>query len=304
MFDEAIFSSSVIWYLFFAGAGSGLAFVVFVLDSWMRRFRVRLFVQYRPLIAPGLIIASLLTLVGMVFLLFDLGRPERILALALHPSLNALTVGAWSLVSLVVLAALQLVLRLRLSAVCPKVVHLAVRWMTAASALLVMVYTGVLLQGLRALHFLATPLLPLLFVLSSLSCGVGALLLLGFFRQNSGNLLKPYVRLAHAHLPLLLAESLTLGAYLLVMSLGTPTAANSAARLLTGDFALPFWGGVVALGLALPLGLEVVLRGHNSWNSTAVYALACVVGALALRFCILAVGEHPALSAVSSPIGF
>jgi formate-dependent nitrite reductase membrane component NrfD len=79
------------------------------------------------------------------------------------------------------------------------------------------------------------------------------------------------------------------------MANGTPTASASAIRLISGDYALVFWGGVVFLGLVLPLGLEFVLRGRTSWNSMAIYAVACMVGALALRFCFLAVGEHPSI---------
>jgi formate-dependent nitrite reductase membrane component NrfD len=290
-----MFSQSVIWYLFFAGAGSGLAFVVFILDSWLRRFWPWLCSQYRPLMAPSLFIAIALTVVGAVFLFFDLGRPDRILMLVTAPRLNALTIGAWSILAFVALAGVQLLLRLRLAASCPKALQIIVRWATAACAATVMVYTGLLLQGLSTLHFFASPLLPPLFVLSSLSCGVALLLLIGFLRQSDGISLRPFVRLSKAHLPLILLELVVLGAYLLLMAGGTQTASASAARLISGDFALAFWGGVVVLGLVVPLGLELLLRGRASWNSTAVYALACMAGALALRFCFLAVGAHPSM---------
>jgi formate-dependent nitrite reductase membrane component NrfD len=291
-----MFSQSVIWYLFFAGAGSGLAFVVFVLDSWLRRFWPWLYLQYRPLTAPGLILAIALTAVGAAFLFFDLGRPERVLILVTEGRPHVLTIGAWSILAFVILTAAQLLLRLRFAASCPKALQVIVRWATAACAAAVMVYTGLLFQGLDTLHFLASPLLPLLFVLSSLSCGVALLLLIGFLRQSDGISLRPFIRLANAHLFLILLESAVLGAYLLLMAGGTQTASASAARLISGDFALAFWGGVVVLGLVVPLGLELLLRGRASWNSTAAYALACMAGALALRFCFLAVGAHPSMS--------
>jgi formate-dependent nitrite reductase membrane component NrfD len=288
-----MFSQNVIWYLFFAGAGSGLAVVVFVLDSWLRVFRPWLCLQYRSLVAPGLFLAIVLTVAGTVFLFFDLGRPDRILILITTFRLHALTIGAWSVLAFVILAGLQLLLRLRLAQNCSKVLQVIVRWATASCAASVMVYTGLLFQSLSALHFLASPLLPLLFVLSSLSCGVALLLFIGFLRQSDGISLRPFIRLANAHLPLLLLELAVIGGYLLFMMGSTQTASASAARLISGDYALVFWGGVVVLGLLVPLGLETLLRGRASWNSMALYAFACMAGALALRFCFLVVGEHP-----------
>jgi formate-dependent nitrite reductase membrane component NrfD len=293
MFDQAVFSQNVVWYLFFAGAGSGLAFVVFCLDSFLRRWRPWFFGQYRALIVPGLLTSIALTLLGATFLFFDLGRPERILTFVTNPRPNALTIGTWSVLIFIILAALQLLVRLRLANAVPKPVHIAIRWTTAAAATSVMVYTGLLFQGLDALHFLASPLLPLLFVLSSLSCGIALLLLIGFLRQPEGFSLRPFVRLTRVHLPLLALELVVLVGYLLLMALGTQTAAASVTRLLSGDYSLVFWGGVIALGLALPFGMELVLHNRASWNSMAIYALACMGGALALRFCFLAAAAHP-----------
>jgi formate-dependent nitrite reductase membrane component NrfD len=291
--SEPLFSSSVVWYLFFAGAGSGTAFVVFLLDSFLRRFRPGLFVQYRLLFAPALVASIVLTVLGAVFLFFDLGRPERLLALITDPSLNALTVGAWSLLALVLLSGAQLLARLRLAAALPVWAHIILRWATAAAAVVVMLYTGLLLQSLSALHFLASPLLPVLFVLSSLSCGVALLLILGFLRQADGGDSRLFVRLTRAHLPLLGLEMIVLAGLLLLATFGTETAAASAQRLITGELAPAFWGGVVLLGLLLPLGLELPLRRCGSWNPMVIYALACIGGALALRFCLLAAAAHP-----------
>ncbi|MDR2109325.1 MAG: polysulfide reductase NrfD [Coriobacteriales bacterium] len=290
-----MFSQSAIWYIFFAGAGSGLAFVVFVIDSFLRRFRPWFFTQYRPFVAPGLFLGIALTVLGALFLFFDLGRPDRILAFVLHPSPNALTIGAWSVLAFTVCAALQLQVRLRFAAAVPTALHIALRWATAASAASVMLYTGLFIQSLSSLHFLASPLLPLLFMLSSLSCGVALLLLLGFLHQPRGIPLRPFVRLTKAHLPLLVLELAVLIGYLVLMAGGTQAASAGVARLLSGDCSLAFWGGVVAVGLALPLGLELVLRGRATWNSTAAYALACMAGGLALRFCFLTVGAHPSM---------
>lgn len=62
---------------------------------------------------------------------------------------------------------------------------------------------------------------------------------------------------------------------------------RSIARLISGDLALAFWGGVVVVGMAAPLALGVLCVKKADGGSPAAYlwaALACaLVGGVALR---------------------
>jgi formate-dependent nitrite reductase membrane component NrfD len=281
--------------MFFAGVGSGLSFVVFVLDSFLGFFKPRLFKQCRPLIAPGHMTGLALVALGAVFLFFDLGRADRLLDLFLNPRLTVLVCGAWSLLLFVALVSGQLVLRLRIPEETPRPVHIAVRWAGAASALAVMSYTGILLWDLHAVHFWNSFLLPVLFLLSSLSGGLALVMLLGFIRQDEGVPFKHMAVLTKAHLPLMLTELLVLAAYLVLALQRSPVAAASAKELLSGTYSLLFWGGVVLCGFAAPFVLGLLARRKLTEPVLAQYSLSLLAGALALRYCFLVVGAHPAM---------
>jgi formate-dependent nitrite reductase membrane component NrfD len=290
-----MFSGSVTWYLFFAGTGSGITFAVFVLDSFLRVFKPRVFQQYRFLIAPGLVAGILLVALGAVFLAFDLGRLDRIAFLFSHPSFSILSIGAWALALFLFLTVAQVLLRLRFARQAPKSLHILIRWLSATSAAMVMVYTGVLLQSLHAVHFWATPLLPVLFALSSFSSGVALLLVMAFIRQSDGLAIRPFAQLSRFHIPLVLGELLVLVLYLWLMSYHSVTATVAVVNLLWGDYALLFWGGAVGCGLLLPLAFEAFFHNRANWNSLFASSVLLLAGALALRFCILGVGIPPVL---------
>jgi formate-dependent nitrite reductase membrane component NrfD len=288
-----MFSDSIVWYLFFAGTGSGAAFAAFVLDSYVRRFKPRLFRQYLPLITWGLVAGIVLVALGAVFLVLDLGRLDRVADLFLHPTLSVVTAGAWGLTLFFLVNSLQVFLRLYCADLIPKALHIAVRWLGALCSLFVMGYTGILLESLHAVHFWATPLLPVLFVLSSLSAGIALLVVLGFFRRVDGVTLKTLIRLSRVHIPLVACELLVIAAYICLMIGRSPSAAESTTSLLQGSYSLLFWLGVIMGGLLLPIALDVFPRHKNGWNSLVVSGVLLLAGALALRFCILGVGELP-----------
>jgi len=302
-----MFSQNVVWYLFLAGAGSGTVFAVFFVDSAVRRWRSQVFARCQHLIAPGLIAGMTLVAAGSIFLVFDSSRPDRLLNLLLHPALTPLTVGAWSLVLLMLATTTQLVVRLRLAAHTPRALMVMLRWLTALCAFVVMLYTGVLLQGLSAVAFWVSPLLPLLFVLSSLSSGFAVVLLLGLFVPDAAGFAggagigapttaatadAAQRTLSHLHAPLLVAEALVLALYLVVMAGGAQTAAQAVVSLTTGTQAQFFWPLVVLGGLLLPFILECIPKHKVSMGLVLLGNAALLVGAFALRFCLLEVGAH------------
>jgi len=288
-----MFSDSIIWYLFFAGVGSGLSIIVFIIDSFLRRFRPGQFLALKAFIAPGQALGLVLVALGSVFLLFDLGRSERFVYLFLSPSPSIVTVGAWSLLVFMVLTLTQLALRLRLARKVPKPLHVALRWANMISAFLVMLYTGLLLQSFSTIHFFTTPLLPALFVFSSLTGGVALLELIVLLRQPDSVPAALLPHISKAHLPMLACEALLLAAYLFWAFQRSSTAAASAASLVSGDYLLIFWGGVVLCGMMLPLLIVSFSRGRATPSLLATHALSLLAGGLALRYCFLMVGMHP-----------
>ena len=106
-----MFTLNVVWYLFLAGAGSGLVFVAFIIDSTLRQLQPLVFVRYKSLIAPSLITGLLLTTLGGILLAVDVGRPDRLLMLISHPAISLVSLGFWTILVFQLSVVVQLLIR-------------------------------------------------------------------------------------------------------------------------------------------------------------------------------------------------
>ena len=277
-----MFSPLIPLYLFLAGSGCG-AFVAIVFLSWRARTSSSLAVQARRVALPALVVSCGMVVVGATCLMLDLGRPELALEVLASPTGSVLSVGAWALVAFVASAAALIVcnvgpLRFGRGAV------VAAKAAGCASAFVVMVYSGLFLSTIWTLPFLGSPLVPVLFVCSSLSCGGGVVLILPLVCDASARAL--FREVSRIDAVLLVAEALVLAAFL-VLALDDPLSNAAALRLLDGDIAPAFWGALVAAGLAAPFVLELAFPHAGGRMSAAVGALV-LIGGFALRFCLCA----------------
>lgn len=291
-----MFTLNVVWYLFLAGAGSGLVFVAFVIDSALRQLQTLVFLRYKSLIAPSLIVGFLLTAFAGVLLAIDVGRPDRLLMLLIHPAVSIVSLGFWTILVFQFSVLLQLFVRVFFHPILPKWLHILIRWLSAISALVIMVYTGVLFQNLQTVSFWNTWLLPVLFVLSSLSAGIALMLLLDFFGCTRGQISTQRAGinwLSFSHSVVLICELIALTAYALLMLGGSDETFAAVQVLLFGSLALPFWLLAVLAGILIPLLLEN-MRGHRRTRFLLILSGILVLsGAFALRYCLLQVGIHP-----------
>lgn len=302
-----MFGELVIGYLFFGGAGAG-ALVVLAARECILAVRRRSVA--RALRAPILLsarfferqriadavagawqpessaawMASLVFLVaGAAFLIADVGRPDRIAALVLSPSPSVVTVGAYALglsIALTsVFAAGCMSVRMRLSSVVRPA--LAVAGIVSGSV--TAAYTGVLLCGMTSVLFWRSPLLPALFLVSSLSCGAALVALARALPPRKTQSSSSMVRFDKV---VLAAEAACLSAYL-VWALLDEGAVASASALMFGALGLPFWVGVVACGLIVPFTFEVADVCGRSRVFAFSATFAVLVGGFALRWCIV-----------------
>ena len=320
---RAVFGVEIVCYLFLGGTGAGDCFVLTVLGLLVPRNclsvqqvdgmgdcgRTALSVPraYRVLFAPAFACALLALVLGMVFLLVDLGRVDRILLLITQPNPSHIVVGAYALAACVVLAGvLALVWGGVVRRVGPRALT-ALQVLTLACAAVVMAYTGLLLQSMRAVALWHSPWLPALFVLSSLSCGFALVVGAAQFSEAAGAFASVLSRSALADAGVIVAEALAAVALLATVvhaaqaggANGTTVAAAESVRQLACGVQAPlFWGGFVTLGLAIPLCIEVAGAMLHRLPSVAILGLAAsvLVGGFALRWCIVNAGMHPALS--------
>lgn len=316
----------IVCYLFLGGLGAGACCVLAVLGlltprecvtasreprRTLRRRRAVLCVphSYRRFFAPGYTAALVALVLGVVCLLADVGRADRLLLLLVSPSFSFLAVGAWALV---VCAVLALVFVLAwggyargLSFALVQVLQVVL----ALVALAVMTYAGLLLQSLRAVPLWATPWLPVLFVLSALSCGAALVLATSQFTGAAQTFRSVLRRLALADALVIVLEAATTAAFLATALSGgnsgecadTATAhalAASAQTLACSEGSWVFWGGFVLVGLVIPLVLDCAFaRIRRPCPPLALTTAACVlVGGFVLRYCVVEAGLHPLIA--------
>jgi formate-dependent nitrite reductase membrane component NrfD len=161
-----------------------------------------------------------------------------------------------------------------------------------------------LLIGLTPVPIWNTPLLPVLFSVSGVSAGIAAAFIAGVTWDRS---IMPYLLpLKKIHLSLLIFEAFLVFALLYVASSRDVVAAQSVSMILTGDLALWFWGGLIFIGLTVPIVAETIeLRKHRtvepplkldlqhfSHNETVwkLYLVegATIFGGFSLRFIMIA----------------
>ena len=144
-----------------------------------------------------------------------------------------------------------------------------------------------------AVLFWQTMLLPALFALSSLSCGVACAFLGAAFVETRRPITRPLARLALVDGVLVVLEALVMAGYLAWAFAGEGTAL-AAQALVAGDLRWAFWGGAVLCGLAVPFALERCLTHGNSRTQLLWIAAALLAGGFALRFCLVGAGAYDA----------
>ena len=286
----------IAWYLFLAGVGAG-AYLVAIAASYLGE-------QYKPLVKPGVFLGAPLVLIGSLLLLLDLGNPLRFWMGFFRPQSSMISVGiiiitVFILLGLLHIAALLFPQRVKLGAK-------ALAWLGGINALFALgtaIYTGLLLGVVKAVPFWNTPMLPMLFLVSALSTGAGAVLLvLGLRRwiapaakEDAAQVMESEHLLSRVDIPLIVVELLVLFFLLFIMAGGQSVAAESARYLIAGGFAIAFWVGLVIVGLLVPIVLEVwALRSGKGLSVGALAGLCLLIGGIVLRYAVLSAGASVA----------
>lgn len=168
---------------------------------------------------------------------------------------------------------------------------LTVALIGVVSGFVTAVYTGVLLSSLASVVAYRTPLLPALFCVSSLSCGLaGAFAALSFTEPRHPHV-RPLAVLTLADSVLVLAEIVLVSVYVFWM-LGSQDAAAGAWALVAGDMRWLFWGGLLICGLVVPFALERFVT-HGNARTQLLWISACLLaGGLSLRVCVVGLAMY------------
>lgn len=293
-----MFGELIVGYLFLGGAGSA-ALAMLGGRECVRALRSEnsfahrceeMFARRRTLEAENDVHAWLLCLlflgVGAVFLITDLGRPDRILQVIYTPQLSVVTVGTFALGGCVACAAVFSADRLLDAVSLRRGIRIGLGALSVVLGFVCAAYTGVLLQNMASVVFWQTPLLPVLFTVSSFSCGtmcVAMGLVLGSGLDAPAIFVR---RAAIADAVLIGLEALILSCYL-IFAVVHSQAHSAAMALLSGDLSSLFWIGVVVVGLAAPILLEASGACSKNGSIVCLCAIAVLAGGVALRICMV-----------------
>lgn len=303
-------------YLFLGGMAGG-SYVTGVVADVLSTRNERRRSAYLSTARWGMVIGLVAIAVGGLLLLVHLGEPENVFMIWLFTNWASwMTIGVWVIVLFSVLAVLQalwlgfgredgfgldigLIDQVATITRPSESVRRAINVFGAIVGLLLIVYTALLLSAVsETIPLWDALLLPPLFLASGLSMGIAATV--GVTTIINGIVETGVQAFSVADDVIILAEMAVLYGLLWTLANGGTTAVETHRYLLTDGW-LIFWGGVVAVGLLVPLVLSGALLVtewrfdvHNSDRlrrlATAGYTLKfsfVIVGGLLLRLTII-----------------
>jgi formate-dependent nitrite reductase membrane component NrfD len=229
---------------------------------------------------------------GGVAHLINLGRPERFWRMMTQPGRSWVSRGFWGLSLFLIGGFLYLVgLWFGTPWGADSLIGEIGYVLALLGMLILIAYKGFVYSASKAIPFWNSPLHPALYVSYALRGGVAGLLLVQALGAGSS-----------ASFPELLfwwmATTAVVAVFFALEMHGAWTGGNAAARrsvkeILSGRFALAFYGGILVLGLAVPGALVWwQVLGETSQRAIAVLALASAVGDFFMKYATIRAGYH------------
>ena len=279
-------------YLFLGGLAAGLLFFAALLTLQGKENKYPTATGWASLIVPFILILGL----GALFL--DL--KHKLFFWRLYTTIrleSPMGWGAWTLMIITPISFVWAALNIRL--VFPKWTWpwkwlsdfelLVIKnkkilaWITIFYALILGLYTGILFSAFNARPLWNTSILGPLFLVSGLSSGAAAIILMSKNKEEKHFFAKIDL--------MLIAIELFLITHMFMGFLASTQVQIDAANLfLGGPFTAPFWVFVVGLGLVLPAILEI-LEIMKFKIPSYLPAILVLVGGLILRFIIANAGQ-------------
>ncbi len=283
-------------YLFLGGMAAGTLFLATLLNARPgARSRV---VRWLPFLAPVLLGG------GMLALFLDLSNKLHVLRFYLaFRWTSPMSWGAWILLVVIPIAIVYGAATLAdedVDGVAARLPALAgvlrtlrgfalrhVRGLRMASVVAAVGlggYTGVLLSALGARALWGSALLGPLFLVSGISSGAAAVMLLRVTPEERAFLARADVHAMWLEVALILF-------FLVGLSTGGAESRAAAELVLGGPFTAPFWSLVVVAGLVVPSAMELLERRLHLAATTVAPALV-LAGGFALRWILVAAGQR------------
>ncbi len=306
----------VAFYIFFVGLSAG----AFLLSTLIFVFGM---VEYEKVGRYALFTALICMFVALMFIALDLGRIERNANALIH--WNVISVLSWEVrfyLIYIVLLATELWFAMRkdlnllgqtgnsfkhklarfltlgsndVSDIAVKKDH---RWMKILGIIGIPIAiigvhggTGTLFASVAAQPYWASPLFPIIFVVSALVSGTALLLAMYVIQRKVRGLdveLKMIQGLAMLMIGFLIIDlGLEFYEFLVAGLNNKPEKMAILAVMFTGPFSWSFWGVQLFIGAVVPIFIVANKRLRNSVNALTVAAICIVIGIIGVRFNIV-----------------
>lgn len=313
--EELYWGMPVIGYLYLAGVGAGATTVS--ASVLLRGGGGGFGGEHFSLARYGALLGPIPVIVGTIMIIFELGRWDRALNLFKVINLSPMSIGSWLLAIFItfgLLYAATFVLPSARRGDRLEPFRMALAWICVPLGISVAVYTGVMLGAMPARPFWNSPILALLFLVSSLSTGVALIILMRVLmhrRTGDAALERQFQESAYlltaSDLMLIGFELMAIFLFLMFahLTIGSVKAAVSVI-LFGGSLAFMFWFWVVLVGLLAPALAEMVyvvprLLYHRPYAAPRAVELFVTIGVLIggfmLRYVVVVAGQ------ITGPVG-
>ena len=237
---------------------------------------------YLDLSSVAIILAAPVAILGGSLMLCDMGQKKEWYHTFTHPRSSWMSLGAIFLTLFILLDLVHIFTGIWPASVI--VVGQGAYWtlgiITSLVAVVVLVYTGLLLGVVKSIPFWSGSFLPWLFVFSGLSTGsMAAALVYSLYKFAGGSgVVQPLEVLAYFTFCIIILQSIVLAIYLSAMK---SRASASVMMVTEGKLAGIFWGGVVVAAVILPLIFEG-LKAFSFLTTSTLLLLALIGGIIGL----------------------
>lgn len=169
---------------------------------------------------------------------------------------------------------------------------IALRVLGGIFGFLVGIYSGFIMSYCKSVPFWNTAMLPIIMLLAGVADGFALMLAIGMADAS--------VDIAAVELGIriiLTANIVMMGAYVWNATYQSNTARYTAMLLIKGSLAVPFWLGVIIIGMVVPLAISSLsLFAGETMTGLLVTAIVLhTLGAVALKYVLLRAGIHTPL---------
>jgi formate-dependent nitrite reductase membrane component NrfD len=223
--------------------------------------------------------------------MMDLGKPWRAWRMVLRPGSSWMSRGLIFVFTFIGAGAVQLALTHWAAGSAAEITSKILAGMAAFG---VAIYSGFVLNTVKGVPFWNSALLPMLVGLYGILCGLGVMMVIALSGSSIDLSLAEGVSRY-----LIFTTTALIAVYLWAAARRDPTGRHSVLQQLRGELRFVFWGGLVGLGIVVPVAIAIVsfFVGQLSPVLLVVGVASEVTGGLSLGFCVLKAGAYKPLVA-------